>query len=71
MYNSKQLAAWCLHFVASNFIAFQKKSEFKALEGENLEYVNEQRWPPVSYLQALEEHKVKYGKKEDKSCKVQ
>ncbi|XP_033625044.1 rho-related protein racA-like [Asterias rubens] len=71
LYNSKQLAAWCLHFVASNFIAFQKKSEFKALEGENLEYVNEQRWPPVSYLQALEEHKVKYGKKEDKSCKVQ
>ncbi len=71
LYNSKQLAAWCLHFVASNFIAFQQRSEFKTLEGDNLKYVDEQRWPPVSYLEALEAHKVKYGKKEDKTCKVQ
>ena len=70
MYNAKQLAAWCLHFISSNFIAFQQRSEFQTLEGENLDYVNEHRWPPVSYLEAVKKYQAKYGKKEDK-CKVQ
>ncbi|XP_038077469.1 rho-related protein racA-like isoform X3 [Patiria miniata] len=70
MYNTTQLAAWCLHFISSNFLAFQQRAEFKTLEGENLKYVSENRWPPVSYLEAMEKYNAKYGQKEDK-CKVQ
>ncbi|XP_022081979.1 rho-related protein racA-like [Acanthaster planci] len=70
LHNANQLATWCLHFISSNFMAFQKRAEFKMLEGENLKYITEHRWPPVSYLEALEKYNAKYGKK-DERCKVQ
>jgi len=47
--------------VASNFLAFEKTEEFKKLTGENLSYVKEHRWPPLSYINAMEEWKEKYG----------
>ncbi|XP_038077466.1 rho-related protein racA-like isoform X1 [Patiria miniata] len=70
MYNTTQLAAWCLHFISSNFMAFKQRAEFKMLDGENLKYISENRWPPVSYLEAMEKYNAKYGQKDDK-CKVQ
>ncbi|XP_071477627.1 rho-related protein racA-like [Diadema antillarum] len=62
-HNAKQLADWCLHFISSNYLAFEKRSEFGQLEGENLEYVNEKRWPPVSYLEEIALWEEKYGNK--------
>ncbi|XP_038076186.1 rho-related protein racA-like isoform X2 [Patiria miniata] len=65
--NATQLATWCLHFISSNFMAFKQWAEFKMLEGENLKYISENRWPPVSYLEAMEKYNANYGQKEEKS----
>ena len=47
--------------MASNFLAFEKSEEFQKLTGENLLYVKEHQWPPLSYINAMEEWKEKYG----------
>eukprot|EP01130_Rhizamoeba_saxonica_P016412 TRINITY_DN7581_c0_g1_i1.p1 TRINITY_DN7581_c0_g1~~TRINITY_DN7581_c0_g1_i1.p1 ORF type:complete len:678 (+),score=138.23 TRINITY_DN7581_c0_g1_i1:112-2145(+) len=54
--NALQLAAFCLHFISNNYEPMKKRPEFEELEGENLEYVNEHRWPPLSYMKELEEY---------------
>ncbi|XP_022798746.1 rho-related protein racA-like isoform X1 [Stylophora pistillata] len=54
-YNAKQLADWCLHFISTNFSVFESTEEFELLQGDNRKHVTEHRWPPLSYLQALEE----------------
>ncbi len=33
---------------------------FAQLEGDNLSYVQEHRWPPLSYETAMDEYKRKY-----------
>ncbi|KAL3869767.1 hypothetical protein ACJMK2_042404 [Sinanodonta woodiana] len=60
---SQQLSKWCLHFIASNYIPFERRPEFYLLEGANKEYVEENRWPPLSYLKELEEYEKLVGKK--------
>ncbi|XP_022081983.1 rho-related protein racA-like [Acanthaster planci] len=66
MCNASQLAEWCLGLISRNFVAFQQRAEFKKLEGENLKYVTENRWPPASYLKKVEKYKAQWGKKGDK-----
>ncbi|XP_022081981.1 rho-related protein racA-like [Acanthaster planci] len=66
MCNASQLAQWCLDLISRNFVAFQQRAEFKKLEGENLKYVTENRWPPASYLKKVEKYKAQWGKKGDK-----
>ncbi|XP_022095615.1 rho-related protein racA-like isoform X2 [Acanthaster planci] len=66
IYNASQLAQWCLDLISRNFVAFQQRAEFKKLKGENLKYVTENRWPPVSYLEELEKYKAEWGKKGDR-----
>ena len=61
VHNGDQLSGFLLHFVASNFLAFEKTEEFQKLTGENLSYVKEHQWPPLSYINAMEEWKEKYG----------
>lgn len=56
-----QLSAFLLHFVASNYVAFEDSDHFPLLEGENLEFVQEHRWPPLSYYREMEEYREKYG----------
>ena len=71
MHNSRQLSEWCLHFISTNFTAFFKRSDFKLLQDENLRYVREHQWPPVSYLQELEQYEktiTETQKKEGKCC---
>ncbi|XP_060562983.1 rho-related protein racA-like [Ruditapes philippinarum] len=69
-YNAKQLADWCLFFISSNYIAFEQRKEFSQLKGENKKQVVENRWPPVSYLQEVEEYNKKYGDKSADKCVV-
>ena len=59
LHNAAQLDKWCCHFISSNFLAFEKREEFGQLQGETLEYVTEKRWPPVSYLEEVEEYERK------------
>ena len=70
LHNGDQLSAFLLHFVASNFLAFEKIEEFKKLTGENLSYVKEHRWPPLSYTDAMEEWKEKYGGEDNNTSTV-
>ena len=51
-HNAPQLAAWCLHFMATNYNDLCKESgkEMKLLDDETLKYLEENRWPPVWYL---------------------
>ncbi|XP_071100779.1 rho-related protein racA-like [Haliotis cracherodii] len=60
--NAAQLSKWCLHFISSNYIAFSKRSEFIMLKGYNKVYVEENRWPPVAYLNKVEEYEKKVSK---------
>ena len=64
LHNASQLSAWCLHFVSSNYVVFKDKEEFSQLVGDNMAYINQHRWPPLSYEQAMEEYKKKYLEEE-------
>jgi hypothetical protein len=68
-YNAEQLANWCLHFISTNYIAFEKRSEFKELGKENRKYVEGHRWPPVKYLAEVDEYE-KQMEKAGESCVV-
>ena len=69
--NALQLAAFCLHFISSNYQPFKKREEFKLLQEENLKHVEEHQWPPVSYLKELEVYEKEMAKfnKSDK-CRI-
>jgi len=61
-HNAKQLYDFCLHFVSTNFQLMKKRKEFSQLNGENLSYVEEHQWPPVSYFKELESYEKSIGK---------
>ncbi|XP_072020955.1 rho-related protein racA-like [Amphiura filiformis] len=69
LYNAKQLSSWCLHFITTNYSAFSERSEFNQLDGDNLEYVLKNRWPPASYLEEMKEYEDRFRKRE-KKCQV-
>ena len=64
LHNASQLSAWCLHFISSNYVVFKEKEEFSQLVGDNMDYINQHRWPPLSYEQAMEEYRKKYLEEE-------
>jgi small GTP-binding protein len=55
-HNAQQLAKFCLHFIATNYGPMKQRAEWKKLEGDNLKWVEENQWPPKSYLKELEEY---------------
>lgn len=56
-YNAVQLRIWCLDVIASKYEMFSVRPKFELLQGENLVYVNEHKWPPLSYLEEEEEYR--------------
>ncbi|XP_021345146.1 rho-related protein racA-like [Mizuhopecten yessoensis] len=68
-YNAEQLSCWCLHFISTNYTAFQNRAEFSLLKGDNKTYIEENQWPPVSYLREVEEYEKKWNPKGDK-CSI-
>jgi len=60
-----QLAAFCLHFLSTNYQLMKQRAEFSQLSGVNLKHVEEHQWPPVSYFQELEAYNKKMGIKVD------
>lgn len=69
-HNAVQLSDWCLHFISSNYLAFQNRKEFSLLTGDNKSHIDEHRWPPVSYLKEIAEYEEKYGDKKKDGCRV-
>ncbi|XP_061177740.1 rho-related protein racA-like [Saccostrea echinata] len=63
LHNAEELSNWCLHFISSNYIAFEKRKEFPLLTGSNKTHVEENRWPPLSYLEEMKEYEKEYEKK--------
>lgn len=63
MFNAKQLTTFCLHFISTNYDAFSRRKEFTALESGDRKYVEENRWPPVSYLKEVEEFEKELAKR--------
>uniref|UniRef100_A0A8C5U676 BTB domain-containing protein n=1 Tax=Malurus cyaneus samueli TaxID=2593467 RepID=A0A8C5U676_9PASS len=59
-----QLADWCLHHICTNYNNVCRKfpRDMKAMSGENQEYFEKHRWPPVWYLK--EEDHYQRAKKE-------
>ncbi|CAC5402033.1 RHOBTB1_2 [Mytilus coruscus] len=68
-FNANQLAGWCLHFISSNYIAFEKRQDFSKLTGENKDHVEEHRWPPLSYIKEVEVYEAEMQKRGEK-CKI-
>merc|ERR1712000_120955 len=54
--NARQLAAFCLHFISSNYGPMSQRPEFAELSRKDRSHVEENRWPPQSYLDALAEY---------------
>jgi len=42
-----------LHFCCTNYVELEKKPEWKDLKRANKDYIEQNRWPPVSYLKEL------------------
>jgi len=61
-HNANQLAGFCLHFISNNYEPMKKRKEWDSLSRKNRQYVEEHRWPPVSYLKELEEYEKATGK---------
>ncbi|XP_013385052.1 rho-related protein racA [Lingula anatina] len=69
IHNAEQLANWCLHFISTNYQCFKNRPEFPLLQEKNLEYVEENQWPPVEYLNELREYEKLTAKSEEK-CSI-
>ncbi|XP_077157510.1 rho-related BTB domain-containing protein 2-like [Paroedura picta] len=51
-HNARQLAAWCLHFICTNYNSVCRRfpREMKHMSPENQAHFERHRWPPVWYL---------------------
>ncbi|XP_066509772.1 rho-related BTB domain-containing protein 1-like isoform X1 [Hoplias malabaricus] len=63
-HNAKQLSAWCLHHICTNYNSVCRKfpKDMKAMSPENQRHFEKQRWPPVWFLK--EEDRYNRSKKE-------
>jgi len=69
LHGAKQLDRWCLHFISTNYLAFEKRPDFNRLIGANMEHVETNRWPPVTYLHEVKEYEQLMLEK-GKSCSI-
>ncbi|CAG07910.1 unnamed protein product [Tetraodon nigroviridis] len=51
-HNAKQLSAWCLHHICTNYNSICRKfpKDMKAMSSENQRHFEKHRWPPVWFL---------------------
>uniref|UniRef100_A0ABM0GWV1 Rho-related protein racA-like n=1 Tax=Saccoglossus kowalevskii TaxID=10224 RepID=A0ABM0GWV1_SACKO len=56
IHNADQLSDWCCHFISTNYMAFTQRTEFAELDGDNLDFITKNRWPPIDYLNEVEEY---------------
>ncbi|KAH1168249.1 rho-related BTB domain-containing protein 1 isoform X1 [Mauremys mutica] len=66
-HNANQLAAWCLHYICTNYnsVCSKFRKEIKAKSPDNQEYFERLRWPPVWYLKE-EDHYQRVKKEREK-----
>ncbi|NWS46434.1 RHBT1 protein, partial [Probosciger aterrimus] len=66
-HNANQLAAWCLHYICTNYnsVCSKFRKEIKAKSSDNQEYFERHRWPPVWYLKE-EDHYQRVKREREK-----
>lgn len=66
--DAQQLIKFMTHFLTTNFGPVSKRDEFAKLSKANRDYVEENQWPPKSYLKEVEEYEKAVAKlnKDDK-----
>ncbi|KAL7990327.1 hypothetical protein Chor_013757 [Crotalus horridus] len=66
-HNAKQLAAWCLHYICTNYnsVCSKFRREIKMKSPDNQEYFEKHRWPPIWYLKE-EDHFQRVKKEREK-----
>ncbi|XP_038599955.1 rho-related BTB domain-containing protein 1 [Tachyglossus aculeatus] len=66
-HNAHQLAAWCLHYICTNYnsVCSKFRKEIKSKSSDNQEYFERHRWPPVWYLKE-EDHYQRVKKEREK-----
>ncbi|XP_075037259.1 rho-related BTB domain-containing protein 3 [Mixophyes fleayi] len=56
-HNSECLHTWLLYFIAAHYLVFSQKPEFQDLSAEELEFVENHKWPSNVYLNQLVEYR--------------
>ncbi|XP_048361757.1 rho-related BTB domain-containing protein 1 [Sphaerodactylus townsendi] len=66
-HNANQLAAWCLHYICTNYnsVCSKFRKEIKTKSPDNQEYFERHRWPPVWYLKE-EDHYQRVKREREK-----
>ena len=68
--DAKQLAAFCLHFISTNFGPMKKRPEWSNLRKNDKKYVEQNMWPPQHYLDALAEYEKAVGNPNASDCSI-
>jgi hypothetical protein len=71
--DAQQLVAFMNHFCCTNFGPVSQRADFAKLSAANKKHITENQWPPLSYLQQVEDYKkavAKFEKGGDSSCLV-
>ena len=53
---ASQLENFCLHFISSNYGPMKKRPEWSTLSATHRRHIEENKWPPQSYLDAVDEY---------------
>lgn len=69
-HNARQLEAWCLHFIASNYGPMSKRREWADLSPAHRAHIEANQWPPVAYFAALEQHQKDMVVWEDRMARL-
>uniref|UniRef100_A0A7S4IGK0 RING-type domain-containing protein n=1 Tax=Vannella robusta TaxID=1487602 RepID=A0A7S4IGK0_9EUKA len=59
--NASQLKEFCLHFISTNYGPMKKRAEWKNMSKSDRKYVEQNKWPPQSYLDAVAEYERAVG----------
>ena len=73
-YHATQLRMWCLDMIANKFETLKTKPEFTLVEGDNLVYIEEHKFPPQAFLDEEREYRIATkalsGDRTGKRCSV-
>eukprot|EP00727_Mastigamoeba_balamuthi_P014118 m51a1_g9329 putative ras subfamily protein (768) ;mRNA; r:12553-15505 len=73
--DAQQLVKFMQHFCCTNYGPVSQRKDFAKLSGANRSYIEENQWPPKSYLKQVEEYekamaKAKDGKSGKSDCSL-
>ncbi|KAM9998538.1 hypothetical protein ACTFIY_008192 [Dictyostelium cf. discoideum] len=61
-HNAPQLEKFCLHFISSNYQPMRRRKEFALLDDKTKKHIEDNQWPPIHYLRAVEDYEKEMEK---------